>query len=375
MATAGNDNNLFKIEVLKKGLLEQRKKTSDLEKEVIQLKEEVIVKQETIDKLKEELSNLRDKSSKKKIQRFITGFFDEGEQSKIEDDETTILKKENEDLKEKIQSLQSEKNFINSKLSESMTEYNTLKSKLDSKIEEAKTEMDAKVAKMKDDFELKNQNLLKQIFDKNQMLAEQSKSIKCMSELYKSFDMQKFNYEKEISTLKSEVENNTKNLEIKQSQIDILLKEQDKLLKKIEEDNNEIMQMKDEITQYKLIIDDLTPINTDYVFQGYLITKGIKTKLEISFAKYKQSIAFKEENQKEKVFVNKEISDVVIDKKNSNRVWICIYSKGQQKNYLCEFNKKEAEYIVKFYKGIKVRQNDVGVENALMNASLGDYFY
>ena len=214
MSTA-NDNNLLKIEVLKKGLLEQRKKTGELEKEVIQLKEEVIVKQETIDKLKEELSNLRDKSSKKKIQRFITGFFDEGEQSKIDDDETAILKKENEDLKEKIQSLQSEKNFINSKLSESMTEYNSLKAKLDSKVEEAKKEMDNKVAKIKEDFELKNQNLLKQIFDKNQMLAEQSKSIKCMSELYKSFDMVKFNYEKEISTLKAELEQSTKNLEIK----------------------------------------------------------------------------------------------------------------------------------------------------------------
>ena len=374
MSTA-NDNNLLKIEVLKKGLLEQRKKTGELEKEVIQLKEEVIVKQETIDKLKEELSNLRDKSSKKKIQRFITGFFDEGEQSKIDDDETAILKKENEDLKEKIQSLQSEKNFINSKLSESMTEYNSLKAKLDSKVEEAKKEMDNKVAKIKEDFELKNQNLLKQIFDKNQMLAEQSKSIKCMSELYKSFDMVKFNYEKEISTLKAELEQSTKNLEIKQSQVDILLKEQEKLLKQIEEGNNEIMQMKDEIKQYKLIIDDLTPINTDYVFQGYLITKGVKTNLEISFGKYKQSISFQEENQKEKVFVNKDISDVVIDKKNSNRVWICIYSKGKQNNYLCEFTKKEAEYIVKFYQGIKVRQNDVGVENALMNASLGDYFY
>ena len=56
MSTA-NDNNLLKIEVLKKGLLEQRKKTGELEKEVIQLKEEVIVKQETIDKLKEELLN------------------------------------------------------------------------------------------------------------------------------------------------------------------------------------------------------------------------------------------------------------------------------------------------------------------------------
>ena len=65
-----SDQNLLKIEVLKKGLIEQRKKTSDLEKEVIQLKEEVIVKQETIDKLKDELVQLRDKSSKKKIQRF-----------------------------------------------------------------------------------------------------------------------------------------------------------------------------------------------------------------------------------------------------------------------------------------------------------------
>ena len=34
-----SDQNLLKIEVLKKGLIEQRKKTSDLEKEVIQLKE------------------------------------------------------------------------------------------------------------------------------------------------------------------------------------------------------------------------------------------------------------------------------------------------------------------------------------------------
>ena len=137
-----SDQNLLKIEVLKKGLIEQRKKTSDLEKEVIQLKEEVIVKQETIDKLKDELVQLRDKSSKKKIQRFIKGFFDEEEQVKVEGDETEFLKHENEELKEKINSLQNEKNFINSKLSESMTEYNTLKTKIESKVEEAKKEKD-----------------------------------------------------------------------------------------------------------------------------------------------------------------------------------------------------------------------------------------
>ena len=214
-----SDQNLLKIEVLKKGLIEQRKKTSDLEKEVIQLKEEVIVKQETIDKLKDELVQLRDKSSKKKIQRFIKGFFDEEEQVKVEGDETEFLKHENEELKEKINSLQNEKNFINSKLSESMTEYNTLKTKIESKVEEAKKEKDEEIAKIKQDYELKSQNLLKQIFDKNQMISEQSKSIKCMSELYKSFDMQKFDYEKEIKQLKKEIADYKGSFDIKQGEI------------------------------------------------------------------------------------------------------------------------------------------------------------
>ena len=371
-----SDQNLLKIEVLKKGLIEQRKKTSDLEKEVIQLKEEVIVKQETIDKLKDELVQLRDKSSKKKIQRFIKGFFDEEEQVKVEGDETEFLKHENEELKEKINSLQNEKNFINSKLSESMTEYNTLKTKIESKVEEAKKEKDEEIAKIKQDYELKSQNLLKQIFDKNQMISEQSKSIKCMSELYKSFDMQKFDYEKEIKQLKKEIADYKGSFDIKQGEIDILMKEQKQLLSQIDEDNDEIVRLKDEIKQYKIIIDDLTPITIDYLFQGFLIPSdksGKKKRVEISFGKYKNSLSFKEENQKERIFISKEISDIVRDKKSNSRIWLCVFSQGAQKNYLCEFSRKEAEYIIKFYKTIRVKPNYV--ENALMNASLGDYFY
>ena len=371
-----SDQNLLKIEVLKKGLIEQRKKTSDLEKEVIQLKEEVIVKQETIDKLKEELVQLRDKSSKKKIQRFIKGFFDEEEQVKAEGDETELLKQENEELKEKVNSLQNEKNFINSKLSESMTEYNTLKTKIDLKVEEAKKEKDEEIAKIKQDYELKSQNLLKQIFDKNQMISEQSKSIKCMSELYKSFDMQKFDYEKEIKQLKKEVADYKGSFDTYQSKIDVLMKEQKQLLSQIDEDNDEILRLKDEIKQYKIIIDDLTPITIDYLFQGFLLPSdksAKKKRVELSFGKYKNSLSFKEENQKERIFVSKEISDIVRDKKSNSRVWLCVFSQGAQKNYLCEFSRKEAEYIIKFYKTIRVKPNLV--ENALMNASLGDYFY
>ena len=371
-----NDKNLLKIEVLKKGLLDERKKRSEIESEVIKLKEEVVIKQETIDKLKEELLKLRDKSSKKQIQRFISGFFEEEEEQPKTNDEEKLLQKENEELKEKISSLENEKNFINSKLSESVTEYNNLRNKYEDQIAEIQKEKDEKIAKIQQDYEIKNQNLLKQIFDKNQTISEQSKSIKCMSELYKSFDMQKFDYEKEISSLKKQVEEYKKTFDVKSNEVDILLKEQNQLLKQIEEDKDEIFQLKDEIKQYKIIIEDLTPISIDYLFQGYLIPTEKNTKkrrIEISFGKYQHSLYFKEENEKEKIFVNKEISDIVYDKKSNNRVWICVFAQGAQKNYLCEFTRKETEYIIKFYKGIKVKPNLV--ENALMNVSLGDYFY
>ena len=42
---------LLKIEVLKKGLLDERKKRSELEEEIINLKEEGVIKQENLDKL------------------------------------------------------------------------------------------------------------------------------------------------------------------------------------------------------------------------------------------------------------------------------------------------------------------------------------
>lgn len=42
---------LLKIEVLKKGLLDERKKRSELEEEIIKLKEEGVIKQENLDKL------------------------------------------------------------------------------------------------------------------------------------------------------------------------------------------------------------------------------------------------------------------------------------------------------------------------------------
>ena len=55
------------INLLKKGLLDERKKTSELETEIAKLKEDNVTKQENIDKLKEELNQYRNSSKGKLI--------------------------------------------------------------------------------------------------------------------------------------------------------------------------------------------------------------------------------------------------------------------------------------------------------------------
>ena len=66
---------LLKIEVLKKGLLDERKKRSELEEEIIKLKEEGVIKQENLDEPKKELLRLRDKNGKTQL-GFLTNLFD-----------------------------------------------------------------------------------------------------------------------------------------------------------------------------------------------------------------------------------------------------------------------------------------------------------
>ena len=55
-------------------------------------------------------------------------------------------------------------------------------------------------------------------------------------------------------------------------------------------------------------------------------------------------------------------------------MWLCVFIKGKQKNYLCEFTRKEIEFIIRFYRGI-IKGKPNTVENALMNVSLGGYYY
>ena len=98
---------LVKLEVLKKALKEERKRKNELEEEVIKLKEDVVIKQENLDKIKKELLKLREKNEKNQLS-FIANIIDnnneadEPQKENEDEEEKELLRKQIEDLNEKI---------------------------------------------------------------------------------------------------------------------------------------------------------------------------------------------------------------------------------------------------------------------------------
>ena len=109
---------LVKMEVLKKALKEERKRKNELEEEVIKLKEDVVIKQENLDKIKKELLKLREKNEKNQLS-FIANIIDnnneadEPQKENEDEEEKELLRKQIEDLNEKIASFEKEQEIIN----------------------------------------------------------------------------------------------------------------------------------------------------------------------------------------------------------------------------------------------------------------------
>ena len=374
------DQNLFKIEILKKGLLEERKKKEDLEKENALLKEDVVIKQETIDKLKEEVLAFRDKSKTKQIQRFFNGLFeettDEQYQQVSSQDENENLKQENEELRNQIIALENEKGLLNNKAEEYLNECNKLKEKYENIKKDLEKEFQEQINKITIENELKYESLQKQIDDKNKIISEQNNSIKCMSELCKSFDKQKFEYEKATLEAQKNLNEFKSTYDIKLKEVEILLKEQNLILQQLEERDEEISHLKNQINSFKTIIAEMTPININHVFVGITVPTEkypFQQKVQMSFGKYSKCLMFKLGEEEEQIINFNDITNILPDKKSNHRVWVCLFIKGKQKNYLCDFSRKESEYIIKFYTAKKSRSDSV--ENGLVNVSLGNYFY
>ena len=146
---------LVKMEVLKKALKEERKRKNELEEEVIKLKEDVVIKQENLDKIKKELLKLREKNEKNQLS-FIANIIDnnneadEPQKENEDEEEKELLRKQIEDLNEKIASFEKEQEIINNKLTESIQANNDIKLKHKEKVNQLNKEHEDKLKEIVD---------------------------------------------------------------------------------------------------------------------------------------------------------------------------------------------------------------------------------
>ena len=381
-----NNNNIYitQLAVLRNVIIDERKKKEDLENKIKNLEEEKnkiqkdiedikvdnTIKGELIEKLKLELKNYRNKKEQKSVKSFIKNFFDdeieinaeEKQEKEIKEDEISFLKKENENLKNKISILESEKVTINNKLNEQILEFDKLKNEYEKKILEVKQSFKDKIINLEKEINEKS-NLIKSFSERNQYFTNYTKT----------FDSQKTNLENEISKIKIELKDLKETNENKDKIISDLVKDQQNLLIQIDEANKDKDDFKMLIDQYKLLIQELTPLTIDHNFIGYILPKyedEKRKRIEFNFGKVNGGLCLKIENCNEIILNKNDINDMIIDDKNNDRIKI-IFCNG--KDMICQFSSKEVKFLKQFYIDLKNKPNVV--EKALMKMSFGDFLY
>ena len=382
--TNPNNDYLTKLAVLRNAIIDERKKREEIEKKLIKLEEDKkliqkendeikidnTMKGELIEKLKLELRNYRNKNGQKGVQRFLKNLFeeeeeihaDEKQENDIKEDQISFLKKENDELKNKQSILEDEKKTLNIKLNEQIGENDKLKKDYEKKILEVKNSNIDKIVNLEKELKEKN-NLINVFSERNQYFTNYTKT----------FDTQKTNFENEINKLKNEV-NELKEINNNKDKIlSDLIKDQQNLLHQIDEANKEKDDFKMLINEYKRIIQELTPLNIDHDFIGYILPEyedQKKKRIECNFGKVNGGLYLKIENKQEVILCKNDIKDIILDEKFSDRIKIILCD---NKELICQFSSKEVKFFKQFYIDLKNKPNVV--EKALMKISFGDYLY
>ena len=381
---SNNNDYLTKLAVLRNAIIDERKKREEIEKKLIKLegdkkliqkendeiKIDNTMKGELIEKLKLELRNYRNKNGQKGVQRFLKNLFeeeeeihaDEKQENDIKEDQISFLKKENDELKNKQSILEDEKKTLNIKLNEQIGENDKLKKDYEKKILEVKNSNIDKIVNLEKELKEKN-NLINVFSERNQYFTNYTKT----------FDTQKTNFENEINKLKNEV-NELKEINNNKDKIlSDLIKDQQNLLHQIDEANKEKDDFKMLINEYKRIIQELTPLNIDHDFIGYILPEyedQKKKRIECNFGKVNGGLYLKIENKQEVILCKNDIKDIILDEKFSDRIKIILCD---NKELICQFSSKEVKFFKQFYIDLKNKPNVV--EKALMKISFGDYLY
>ena len=212
-----------------------------------------------------------------------------------------------------------------------------------------------------------------------------------LEQAIQALNSDKKNFEETLIKLKKEIKQKNQDMEK-------LIKDQENIINNNTEFKQKINNLKKIISQYKKAIDNTTEINLDYIFIGKIIPNthynniininnevnaDIFLKVENKINNINQEnfekikIMFNFDKKKIKISVDnknsinleaKDIIDIVENLHIEGQIKIFYKIKEQVFDYLCQFTKKEAFYIIQFYKELK---NNDHIDPALYAAYLG----
>ena len=335
------DDISLKLNILKKGIIEERKKNQLLQKELSAMKEKLNEKDEMISKLKSDYSNLSNNLAKSDPKAFYDTLMKQSE-SGISQADFQKLQKEVDSLKEEVSIYQEQNVHLKQLLEQKTVESDNEKINLNEQIS----------------------TLSKELSETNAQIEENKLKIKVMTELFSEYETKKSTYESTIKALNE--------------QLDSTIQKNSSLNKQVEFFSSTVAHLKDEIEKitsekYKLMehIEENKPITKEYVFKGKMCS-GSKSPIEISFGKFEEAVVFNiKEN--EKVIDIKDINFIKVSSKKSNVIVISLRDKDNNPEILCEFTERECSYIVEFYNEMKSKF--VKINSQIMSMAYGGDYY
>ena len=386
-----NKNLIIKFTALKNALIEEREKTSFLEKENKSLKEEIIKNNEIIIELKDELEKYHDTVDKKGNSNFFSELFNNLNISEIKNESIIEkLKNENFKLKEEIEIINNKLNITENQLKESLSKNDLQKEKYEQKIklyEKEKGDNKKEYNNEKEKLNIK----INEYYSNNRHLEEKVRLL----------GSDRIFLEENINKLKKEINRYKEIIKLKNEEIEKLFQEQENIINNNTEFKQKITNLKNIINQYKKAIDNCTEITDDYIFIGKIIpnthynntiniqngnninddmfikvenkindinkTNTFKT-IKLAFDFYKRKINIKIEDQKQVNIDVKNIIDIVHNLHVEGQIKLFYKIKDMVYDYLCQFTKKESEFIIYFYKELK---NQDKIDPGLFGLSMG----
>ena len=380
-----NENLQKEIEDLKKLNTELTTKNKEFEEENQKIKEENVTKQESINKLKEELGKYRGKSNKK-LTNFFSSLLESDNPENVEEKDKKelmieSLEQENIKLNKELSEIKNKLEFTDKKLNESISDLNTYKDKSKSDVEEVENKYKKTIEEINNKNAEKEKSLKEKVEEYEKQIFDYAKERREKEIIIKSMESMRGENIKDVFAMKEKVRIAEETLNKNNEEMKVIKKQNEMMNDEIIKYNRDVEDLKLQIQQYKLIIEDLTPFSIDYVFKGKIINEnnGINTKssnnnLEVSFGKYQQSVYMKIDGQ-ELILLGKEILDILGNKYIPGQVKFILKINDGKINteIIGQFTKKESEYIRKFFSEFKSKSSSK--DDELMNMSLNNYFY